>query len=60
MLYVILVWRGCYFFWCSHKTFVAIAEGRGLAKGEIGLACLDLKGSEIILSQVILLYFVSS
>jgi len=37
-------------FFCLHLS--AIAEGRGLAKGEIGLTCLDFKGSEMVLSQV--------
>ena len=30
----------------------AIVEGRGLAQGEIGLASIDLKQPELILSQV--------
>ena len=32
--------------------FVALVEGRGLAKGEVGLASLDLKRPELMLSQV--------
>lgn len=31
---------------------LAIVEGRGLAKGEIGMASIDLKKPELILSQV--------
>ena len=31
----------------------ALVEGRGLAKGEIGMASLDLKRPELILSQVL-------
>lgn len=31
--------------------FKAIAEGRGLARGEIGIASVDLMSSTIILSQ---------
>jgi len=31
--------------------FIAIVEGRGLARGEIGMAALDLKKPEIVLSQ---------
>ncbi|KAH3873388.1 hypothetical protein DPMN_036623 [Dreissena polymorpha] len=34
---------------CS--TLVAIVEGRGLAKGEVGMATLDLKKPELSLSQ---------
>ena len=30
----------------------ALVEGRGLAKGEIGMASLDLKHPELTLSQV--------
>lgn len=30
----------------------AVVEGRGLAKGEVGLASIDLKRPEVILSQV--------
>ena len=33
---------------------IAIVEGRGLAKGEIGMASLDLKRPHLILSQVII------
>eukprot|EP00795_Rhopilema_esculentum_P008778 gene8778-14808_t len=33
------------------STLVAIVEGRGLAKGEIGMAAIDLKGSEMTLFQ---------
>ena len=32
--------------------FQAIVEGRGLAKGEIGMASIDVKKPELILSQV--------
>lgn len=32
--------------------FSAIVEGRGLAKGEIGMASIDLKKPELVLSQV--------
>ena len=32
--------------------FKAIVEGRGLARGEIGMASIDLKRPELILSQV--------
>lgn len=31
---------------------LAIVEGRGLAKGEIGMASIDLKKPELVLSQV--------
>lgn len=31
----------------------AIVEGRGHARGEIGMASIDLKNPELILSQVI-------
>ena len=31
---------------------VALVEGRGLAKGEIGMASIDLKRPELVLSQV--------
>ena len=30
----------------------AVVEGRGLAKGEIGMASIDLKRPELVLSQV--------
>ena len=30
----------------------ALVEGRGLAKGEIGMASIDLKRPELLLSQV--------
>uniref|UniRef100_A0AAV2JJK8 DNA mismatch repair proteins mutS family domain-containing protein n=1 Tax=Knipowitschia caucasica TaxID=637954 RepID=A0AAV2JJK8_KNICA len=33
------------------SVIVAVVEGRGLARGEIGMACLDLKCPELILSQ---------
>ncbi|XP_065646680.1 mutS protein homolog 4 isoform X6 [Hydra vulgaris] len=33
------------------SNVVAIVEGRGMAKGEIGMACIDLKGAELIISQ---------
>jgi len=32
-------------------TYAAIVEGRGLAKGEVGMASLDLKKPELCLSQ---------
>ncbi|CAI8046746.1 MutS protein homolog 4 [Geodia barretti] len=32
-------------------VIVALVEGRGLAKGEIGMASFDLKRPEVILSQ---------
>jgi hypothetical protein len=31
---------------------LAIVEGRGLARGEIGISSIDLKKPELILSQV--------
>ena len=31
---------------------LAVVEGRGLAKGEIGMAAINLKGSELSLFQV--------
>ncbi|KAL9955943.1 hypothetical protein ACROYT_G037348 [Oculina patagonica] len=36
------------------SVVVAIVEGRGLAKGEIGMASIDLKKPELILSQIIM------
>ena len=30
----------------------AVVEGRGLARGEIGMASIDLKRPELVLSQV--------
>jgi len=33
------------------RSIAAIVEGRGLAKGEIGLSCIDLNSSELLLSQ---------
>ncbi|KAM4722963.1 mutS protein homolog 4 [Rhinophrynus dorsalis] len=33
------------------SVIVAVVEGRGLARGEIGMASLDLKNPEVILSQ---------
>ncbi|XP_063795125.1 mutS protein homolog 4 isoform X6 [Pseudophryne corroboree] len=33
------------------SVIVAIAEGRGLARGEIGMASLDLKNPDVVLSQ---------
>lgn len=30
---------------------IAIVEGRGLARGEVGMATLDLKKPELVLSQ---------
>ena len=37
---------------CHHSSFPALVEGRGLAKGEIGMASIDLKRPELVLSQV--------
>ena len=34
----------------------AIVEGRGLARGEIGMASVDMKGPELVLSQVPYIY----
>ena len=31
--------------------FSAVVEGRGLARGEIGMASIDLKSPELVLSQ---------
>ena len=36
----------------SLSFFEAIVEGRGLARGEVGMASIDLRQSELILSQV--------
>ncbi|XP_073400920.1 mutS protein homolog 4 isoform X2 [Dendrobates tinctorius] len=33
------------------SAFVAVVEGRGLARGEIGMASLDLKNPDVVLSQ---------
>ncbi|KAK2107155.1 MutS protein msh4 [Saguinus oedipus] len=35
----------------SPSVIVAVVEGRGLARGEIGMASIDLKNPQIILSQ---------
>ncbi|XP_063284105.1 mutS protein homolog 4 [Pelobates fuscus] len=35
----------------SSSIIVAVVEGRGLARGEIGMASLDLKNPEVVLSQ---------
>ena len=35
----------------NSSVIVAIVEGRGQAKGEIGMAFIDLKGFELVLSQ---------
>lgn len=35
----------------SPSVIVAVVEGRGLARGEIGMASIDLKSPQIILSQ---------
>ena len=32
-------------------NLVALVEGRGVAKGQIGMASLDLKSPELVLSQ---------
>ncbi|KAF3844835.1 hypothetical protein F7725_007998 [Dissostichus mawsoni] len=36
---------------CGASVIVAVVEGRGLARGEIGIASLNLKCPELILSQ---------
>ncbi|KAG8437188.1 hypothetical protein GDO86_008035, partial [Hymenochirus boettgeri] len=36
---------------CTGSVIVSVVEGRGLARGEIGLASLDLKNPEVVLSQ---------
>lgn len=33
------------------SVIVAVVEGRGLARGEVGMASIDLKNPEVILSQ---------
>ncbi|XP_040264757.1 mutS protein homolog 4 [Bufo bufo] len=33
------------------SVFVAVVEGRGLARGEVGMASLDLKTPDVVLSQ---------
>lgn len=33
------------------SVIVAVVEGRGLARGEVGMASIDLKNPEMILSQ---------
>ncbi|KAG1709722.1 MutS 4 [Nymphon striatum] len=33
------------------SVIAALVEGRGLARGEIGMACIDIKNPELILSQ---------
>ncbi|XP_056388656.1 mutS protein homolog 4 isoform X2 [Hyla sarda] len=33
------------------SVYVAVVEGRGLARGEIGMASLDLKNPDVVLSQ---------
>lgn len=35
----------------SPSVIVAVVEGRGLARGEIGMASIDLKSPQILLSQ---------
>lgn len=35
----------------SSSVIVAVVEGRGLARGEIGMASIDLKSPQIVLSQ---------
>ncbi|KAL4667919.1 hypothetical protein H8959_006608, partial [Pygathrix nigripes] len=35
----------------EYSVIVAVVEGRGLARGEIGMASIDLKNPQIILSQ---------
>lgn len=35
----------------SPSAIVAVVEGRGLARGEIGMASIDLQSPQIILSQ---------
>ncbi|GBM16038.1 MutS 4 [Araneus ventricosus] len=36
---------------CAHTKIVAIVEGRGIARGEIGMACIDIKNPVLLLSQ---------
>lgn len=33
------------------SVIVAVIEGRGLARGEVGMASIDLKNPEVVLSQ---------
>ncbi|GFS64862.1 mutS protein homolog 4 [Trichonephila inaurata madagascariensis] len=36
---------------CANTKIVAIVEGRGIARGEIGMACIDIKNPVLLLSQ---------
>ncbi|GIX70034.1 mutS protein homolog 4 [Caerostris darwini] len=36
---------------CSNTKIIAIVEGRGIARGEIGMACIDIKNPVLLLSQ---------
>ncbi|CAL1285489.1 unnamed protein product [Larinioides sclopetarius] len=36
---------------CANTKLVAIVEGRGIARGEIGMACIDIKNPVLLLSQ---------
>ncbi|GFT87305.1 mutS protein homolog 4 [Nephila pilipes] len=36
---------------CANTKIVAIVEGRGVARGEIGMACIDIKNPVLLLSQ---------
>ena len=36
---------------CKQTFSLALVEGRGVARGEIGMACIDLKKPILILSQ---------
>ena len=38
--------------WVFLLLIAAIVEGRGLARGEIGMASMDLKCPELVLSQL--------
>ncbi|KXJ20920.1 MutS protein-like 4 [Exaiptasia diaphana] len=40
----------------TSSVIVAIVEGRGLARGEIGISSIDLKMPELVLSQALLKY----
>ena len=35
----------------ANRSHLALVEGRGVARGEIGMACIDLKKPILILSQ---------
>ncbi|GFQ66206.1 mutS protein homolog 4 [Trichonephila clavata] len=36
---------------CANTKIIAIVEGRGIARGEIGMACIDIKNPVLLLSQ---------